>query len=367
MTPGYVRAIPAALVSFTQDNARPLGTDGCRGRRAEPDAFAGKMGSLVPMHEIRSCLRGSVSWHTPAPITPAVGQTGWRGLRQQQFASAKAQLSRTLVAPWTTTEWSESDFFVYDYCIGWPKPTVAQPPKPSGPYPNTPVLVLNGDLDLRTDVYQAREVAENFPNSTYLEVPNAGHVTAIYDADACSSAIARRFIRTLETGDTSCLNKISEHRVVAQFAESAVDVPQAKSLGSQDRSTPQDRRAAYVAMEAVADVLDRWYAIPGYTGTGLYGGQFSQYTTTSGPFVSRVWSLKLNHYRWVKDIAVTGTGTMPRGAGKATIDLKLTGDATGGGSLTMTWQTRQANGKALLTGTSGGRTIYVQVPAPSYY
>ena len=73
---------------------------------------------------------------------------------------------------------------------------------PTAALPEHPVLVLNGDLDLRTDVYQAREVADNFPNSTYLEVPNAGHVTAIYDADPCTSAIARRFIRTLDAGNT---------------------------------------------------------------------------------------------------------------------------------------------------------------------
>ena len=367
VTPGYVRSTPAALVALLAGNPRPFARMVAEVEGPSSDAFVGKTGIPQPNAEIRSFSEGAYLAYACTDYPQLWDKQASFAERRQQYNNAVSKLSSSLVAPWTPGEWADSDFFVYDYCIKWPKPTVAQPPKPAGPYPNTPVLVLNGDLDLRTDVYQAREVAENFPNSTYLEVPNAGHVTAIYDADGCSSAIARRFIRTLNTGDTSCLNKISEHRVVARFAESAADVPEATPFGSSDRSTPKDRRAAYVAMEAVADVLDRWYAIPGYTGTGLYGGQFSQYTTTSGPFVSRVWSLKLNRYRWVKDVEVTGTGTMPRGAGTASMQLKLRGSATAGGQLTMTWQTRQAHGKAQLTGTLGGRPISVQVPAPSYY
>ncbi len=174
--------------------------------------------------------------------------------------------------PWTAPEWAGSDFFTYDYCIGWPKPHVAEPPFPGGAYPNIPTLVLNGDMDLRTDVYQARQVAANFPNSTYVEVPNNGHVTALYDADQCASVIVRRFMRTLDAGDTSCVDDISEHRVVRRFAETASQAPQAKVAGKADDSKVADRRAAYVAVESVSDVVDRWYAIPGYTGVGLYGG-----------------------------------------------------------------------------------------------
>src|SRR6185503_8106747 len=168
---------------------------------------------------------------------------------------------------------------------------------PGGRHPGVPTLVMNGDLDLRTDVYQAREVAANFPNSTYVEVPNFGHVTALYDADRCTSVIVRRFVTGLAAGDTSCVDRISEHRLVKRFAVRAADAPQAAVMGAADRSTARDRRAAYVAVESLADVIDRWYAIPGYTGVGLYGGKFTMTTTTAEPFVSRTWTLKLNHLR----------------------------------------------------------------------
>jgi hypothetical protein len=269
--------------------------------------------------------------------------------------------------PWKPQEWASSDFFVYDYCIGWPKPTVAEPPFPGGRYPDVPVLVLNGDLDLRTDVYQAREVAQNFPRSTYVEIPHAGHVTAIFDPDACASAITRRFIRTLDAGDSSCTDDIPEHRVVQRFATKAAGVPQADVAGAADRSTARDRRAAYVAVEAVADVVDRWYAIPGYTGTSLYGGKFSMYSTGGYPFTSRVWSLSLNHLKWVRDIQVTGTGTMQRGDGPARMDLTIRGTGTDKGVLTLTWRTRQPDAQVHITGRIGGRTVDLSAPAPSYY
>ena len=125
---------------------------------------------------------------------------------------------------------------------------------------------MNGDFDLRTDVYQAREVAANFPNATYVEVPNYGHVTSVYEVDRCPSVIVRRFVTTLDAGDTSCTSRISEHRVVPVFARRAAGVPEATVASPSDRSTAKDRRAATVAVQAIADVIDRWYAIPGYSG-----------------------------------------------------------------------------------------------------
>jgi hypothetical protein len=288
--------------------------------------------------------------------------------RAAQYARGASRLDPYLVSPWTATEWADSQFFSYDYCIGWPKPRVAEPAFPSGgSYPDTPTLVLNGDFDLRTDLYQARTVAANFPNSTYVEVPNSGHVTALYDADACASVIVRRFMRTLDSGDTSCVDSIPEHRVVAAFAQHAAAAPQAWVGRQSDQSRAGDRRAAYVAVEAVADVIDRWYAIPGFHGSGLYGGRFAMFTTYSGPFVSRVWTFRFNELRWTKDIAVSGTGSMPRGAGIARMHLTVKGHGTDRGSLTLTWSTRGPGSIVTIRGEIGHRSVNLRAPAPSYY
>ena len=288
--------------------------------------------------------------------------------RERQFKAAIAALDPGTFAPWTNAEWASSEFFVYDYCLHWPAPRVAEPPFPRGArYPRVPTLVMNGDLDLRTDVYQAREVAANFPNSTYVEVPNYGHVTSVYEVDHCPSVIVRRCVTTLDAGDTSCVQDISEHRAVQRFAKRAADAPQASVASAADRSTAQDRRVAYVTVEAIADVIDRWYAIPGYTGIGLYGGKFSMYNSSGLPVSSQTWSLKLNRFQWTRDVAVTGTGLMPRGPGKAEMTMKVKGTGTDRGALTITWSTRAAGATATITGTIGGRTVHLAAPAPSYF
>ena len=132
--------------------------------------------------------------------------------------------------------------------------------------------------------------------------------------------------------------------------------------------TPQDRRAAYVAMEAVADVIDRWYAIPGYTGSGLYGGKFTMTSTAGLPFTSRVWSLKLNQTKWTTDVEVTGTASVPRAAGTASASLTDRRRRDGRRvSSRVTWATRAPQAQARITGTIGGRAIDLTRPAPSHW
>ena len=89
-----------------------------------------------------------------------------------------------------------------------------------------------------------------------------------------------------------------------------------------DRSTAADRRAAWIGAETLADVVDRWYPIPGTTGPGLYGGKFTITSTAGLPFTTRVWSLKLNHVKWTTDVEVTGAATVPpRGRDRKRDDL----------------------------------------------
>ena len=148
-------------------------------------------------------------------------------------------------------------------------------------YPDVPVLVLNGDLDLRTDVYQARAGGRELPQLHLRRGPATPATSPPSSTPTrAPSVIARRFIATLDAGDTSCTDDIPEHRVVQPFRRDSARASRRPTWpASRDESTARDRRAAYVAVETVADVVDRWYAIPGYTGNGLYGGQFSMYST----------------------------------------------------------------------------------------
>ena len=328
----------------------------------------GVLAGFGPRAEIRSFSEGAYLAYACTDYPAIWNKQASFSTRATQYAATLGALPATTFAPWRTAEFADSDFFVYEYCLHWPAPGVPEPPFPAGGrYPNVPTLVLNGELDIRTDVYQAREVARNFPNSTYLEVPNMGHVTALYDADACAAGIVRRFVESISTGDTSCLSRISEHRLVQRFAERVADAPQAAVGSAADRSTAADRRAAWVAVETLADVVDRWYAIPGTTGSGLYGGKFTMTSTAGLPFTSRVWSLKLNQARWTTDVEVSGTASMPRAAGEASASLTIAGAGTEKGTLTVSWSTRAPQAQARITGTIGGRAIDLTRPAPSHW
>jgi pimeloyl-ACP methyl ester carboxylesterase len=367
-TPGWIRETPAALAAFLAGNTRPLGRMIAESS-IDPGAAALRLpGGLRPRAEIRSFSEGAYLAYICTDYPAIWNKASSFSARESQYSSALSAVAPSVFAPWRTAEYADSDFFVYEYCIHWPAPRAPEPPFPAGGrYPNVQTLVLNGELDIRTDVYQARAVARNFPRSTYLEAANMGHVTALYDADACAAAIVRRFVSSVTTGDTSCLGRISEHRLVQRFAERAADAPQATVASGADRSTAADRRAAWIAVETLADVVDRWYAIPGFTGSGLYGGKFTMTSTAGLPFTSRVWSLKLNQTKWTTDVEVTGTATMPRGAGTAVASLSVGGPATAKGELTVTWATRAQQAQAHVTGTIGGRAIGLTRPAPSHW
>jgi pimeloyl-ACP methyl ester carboxylesterase len=367
-TPGWIREAPAALTAFLAGNPRPLGRMVAESAIDPASAAPRLPGGLRPRAEIRSFSEGAYLAYACTDYPAIWNKASSFPARQSQYAAALAALAPSVFAPWRTAEYADSDFFVYEYCLRWPAPRAPEPPFPAGGrYPNVQTLVLNGELDIRTDVYQARAVAQNFQRSTYLEASNMGHVTALYDADACAAAIVRRFVQSIATGDTSCLGRISEHRLVQRFVERVADAPQAGVASGADRSTAADRRAAWVAVEALADAVDRWYAIPGFTGSGLYGGKFTMTSTSGLPFTSRVWSLKLNQTKWTTDVEVTGTATMPRAAGTAVASLSLGGPGTGKGDLTVTWATRAQQAHARITGTIGGRAVDLTRPAPSHW
>ena len=367
-TPGWIREAPAALTAFLAGNARPLGRMVAESAIDPGASAARRPGGLRPRAEIRSFSEGAYLAYACTDYPAIWNKASSFPARESQYAAALAALPTSTFAPWRTLEYADSDFFTYEYCLHWPVPRAPEPPFPAGGrYPDVSTLVLNGELDLRTDVYQAQAVASNFPRRTYLEAANMGHVTALYDADACAAAIVRRFVQSIGTGDTSCLGRIPEHRLVQRFVQRAADAPEAAVASGADRSTAADRRAAWVAVETLADVVDRWYAIPGLTGSGLYGGKFTMTSTSGLPFTSRVWSLKLNQDRWTTDVEVTGTATMPRAAGTAVASLSLGGAGTAKGELTVTWSTRAQQAQARISGTIGGRAVDLTRPAPSHW
>ena len=271
--------------------------------------------------------------------------------RRKQYKATLRELGRTqpnAFAPFTIREWVTSPVEYFDSCIEWPRPSRVDPPIPAGaPFPSVPTLVMAGDLDPLTSPEGARQTAAAFPNSTYVEVANMTHVTALADFSRCTSDIVLRFVRKLDAGDTSCASEYSEIRVVDKFSR------RAEGQGE----LPARRLATLVGARTVGDVIARWFHMYGYEGVGLRGGRF---TTTDSPHIE--W--ELDGVRWVDDVAVSGTATWDRTTGAMRADIRLSGSGAAPGRLTLRWNDWDQLARARVTGVLNRREIDVTIPAP---
>jgi pimeloyl-ACP methyl ester carboxylesterase len=247
--------------------------------------------------------------------------------------------------PFTVNEAVTSPDEDYDTCLNWPVPAFAHPLLPPGAtYPDVPTLVLVGDLDSVTSAEGARAVAESFPSSTFVEVPNMVHVTALGDSTGCAAGIVVRFVRTLDAGNTSCVDDYPEVRTVDAFTQRA-----------QGLHGSETEKAALVAVNTVADVMARWDVMSGYYGAGLRGGTFS----TTG-YNERSWHL--HHVRWVANVGVSGSVRLDAMTGSAAGDVTLSGRYVGGWHLHLRWNVLKPLATVAVRGRDGARTFRLTVP-----
>lgn len=330
-------AIRAAL-SPTNPDIAPLLRLGAEnlnlGDAGDPVEFSEGLYAAVICHDYPQ------SWDPNAPLD----------VRQAQYQASLAALEHDdpdAFEPFTSAEWISQPFNEFDYCLRWPSASVADPPKPVGtPFPRVPTLVLTSDLDSNTSPEGARMVAAQF-GGTLVESVNYGHVSALGDFGRCASTIARRFVQTLATGDTSCASQYNENRMVPSFPRTT-----AQMLGSTD-----DIRVARATVATGGDVIARWWSMYGYDGVGLRGGTFR----TAG---SRVVRIHLHDVKWVDDLSVRGVIIWHRDTGA--IEAKLKGRRTDGtvARLVMSWNDWTPHARAAITGTVAGRPINLDVPAP---
>jgi pimeloyl-ACP methyl ester carboxylesterase len=81
-----------------------------------------------------------------------------------------------------------------DLCESWPE-APADPGFGSGPLPDVPVLMVEGEDDLRTPVENARRTAELFPRSRLVIAPVTGHGAIGADFSGCAQRAFARFVQ----------------------------------------------------------------------------------------------------------------------------------------------------------------------------
>ena len=287
-------------------------------------------------------------------------------LRRQQYLESLADARQhrpTLFAPFTIDEGLQSQVYItpLDSCLPWRAPPETQvqgrPLPPSVRFPSVPTLVLSGDLDDITSVEDANETAAQFPNATHVVVPNLGHVVSGSDYIGCTSSIVERFVKTLSPGDTSCTAGVRPIRTVPLFARSASDLAPVTALAG-NAATAAQRRIAASALEAVGDVLARYWASLGTSGSGLRGGQFTYSGTATG------YVFDLNSVRYTRDIAVSGRVKWNTSSGAVSAAVTLVRDGASIGTLKMSWSDADINAIASIEGQIHGRAVEASRIAP---
>jgi pimeloyl-ACP methyl ester carboxylesterase len=342
---GVWRELPAALLGAGRGDAAPL-------LRLAAESITSDAGPAHPAAYSEALYLSVICHDYPQPWDVTADLPA----RRSQLAAAIAARPAAAFAPFSAAAWTGQPYEGIDACIEWPAPTRADPPDPPGAaYPAVPTLVLNGDLDSITTLAQARAVAGRFPGSTFVDVHNSIHVTALGDTDRCASLLYGRFVRSLAVGDASCASRIGEQHVVAGFPRTvAAIVPAAPRAGN--AGTADDRRLAAVAVRTVADVLDRWWVNYDGDGVGLRGGTWSY----AGDPVVR---FRLHGVVLVPGVRTSGTARWDRRSGAVHVDLRVVRGADVA-TMRASWALGRQRSSAWLAGHAGRRAIVARMPAP---
>ena len=101
-----------------------------------------------------------------------------------------ASLPRDVFRPFDFVTALDTDLL--KLCERWPAAPTRRDFGP-GPAPNVPVLLLEGEDDLRTPVENAARVAAMFPQARMYVVPNTGHSVLGADQSRCAERAFARF------------------------------------------------------------------------------------------------------------------------------------------------------------------------------
>ena len=217
--------------------------------------------------------------------------------------------------------------------------------------------MLSGDIDSITSAEDAAEVAAQFPNATHVIVPNLFHVVADADYTGCTLSIVERFVKNLTAGDTSCTAGVRPVRTVPLFARTSAELAPLTALTGNKASAAQ-RRIAASALEAVGDVLARYWASFGTTGSGLRRGAFTYGSSATG------YVFTLDGVRYTSDVAVSGKVKWNTSTGAVTANVTLARGNTSLGSPKMSWSDADINAIAAVQGTIQTQTIAASRIAP---
>jgi pimeloyl-ACP methyl ester carboxylesterase len=164
-------------------------------------ALAGDYGPLLALTE---------AWTQPSLIFPPAGGSALFAVvscnefsapfnLNHKLAKRAAEFDRGLAGlpagafGWFSKQgWVDSGWLEVNLCLNYPRPRFPSQLRPPyhGPFPDVPVLMLNGDIDLNTPLESARRAMNNWPNSVFLTIKDATHVTLSSSQCALHTAVS---------------------------------------------------------------------------------------------------------------------------------------------------------------------------------
>jgi pimeloyl-ACP methyl ester carboxylesterase len=122
--------------------------------------------------------------------------------RRRQLEEEVDSYRNDALKPFSPREVALSSDTLYQYCLTVPRPSeLYEPPISPGDHPpNSPVLVVSGELDNVTTPDEGRMVADEFPDARQYVARGAGHVADLYDGSSPPAIETRRFLRRVLGG-----------------------------------------------------------------------------------------------------------------------------------------------------------------------
>jgi pimeloyl-ACP methyl ester carboxylesterase len=266
--------------------------------------------------------------------------------RYAQIAQAVAQIPEAAFYPFDRATSAGNDFI--RMCRRWPEasPAPAAGP-PAGSLPDVPVLMLSGQMDLRTPNETARSAAADWPHAQVLTVPNTGHSVLTADFSNCATGAARRFLRGRAVpgrcrGGTSLFFALPPAPLSLDELRPARGVPGLRGRAvNAVELTLFDVTVEYLSSALSGQTLD-------LRGGGLRGGRWSLDLNARRPV------LRLKGVEYMPGVRVSGT-VQRVGTRREHSILHVYGPRTPDGVLVI--------GRKRIAGRLGGKVI--SAPAPN--
>jgi pimeloyl-ACP methyl ester carboxylesterase len=187
--PALRAALPGAVRAALDRDTMPLLRLGRRSFSVEGEPPPPRLLSTA-LFTATTCEEMVFPWARTAPPDPAQ--------RRAAAAAAAALSPDAAFFPFDRATLLDNDLL--QLCDRWPAAPAA-PAFGPGPLPDVPVLLLEGEDDLRTPVEGARRVAAQFPQAKLVVAPATGHSALGSDASGCAERAFARFFRNQAVPD----------------------------------------------------------------------------------------------------------------------------------------------------------------------